>query len=491
MSLKLATNLEAEQKRLQQLMAAINASAIVSTSDVYGNITSVNNKFCEISGYSEVELIGQNHRLVNSGLESKNFFKDMWKTIARGKTWFGEIRNRKKCGEIYTVASVITPLHRTDGSIESYLSVRFDLTAQKKYHQQLIEAQSIAKIGSWHLDLQTNLQNWSDEHYRIFEISKHQKNELLAQEYRRRIHPEDLNSLDQTFQNAQKLGEDFIFNHRIVSEDGSRIKFIQGIGKVTKNQSGTPLFISGTSQDITELEIERSKALHNAKLASLGEMAAGIAHEINNPMAIIAGNVPLFKKFKDDHLKFESKVQATLKACDRITKIVSGLRKFSRSHETAPYKLESPSDIISEILIFTEPKAKVNSVPIKINLQSDSKIFCDATEIEQVFVNLINNAIDAIRELPEKWIQINSFDEQDQLVIQVIDSGSGISPEIESKLFQPFFTTKIVGEGTGLGLSISKGILDQHKATLSLNRSFKNTCFEIRFPTAMEMKLAS
>lgn len=204
-----------------------------------------------------------------------------------------------------------------------------------------------------------------------------------------------------------------------------------------------------------------------------------------------AGNIPLFKKFKDDHLKFESKVQATLKACDRITKIVSGLRKFSRSHETAPYKLESPSDIISEILVFTEPKAKVNSVPIKINLQSDSKIFCDVTEIEQVFVNLINNAIDAIRELPEKWIQINSFDEQDQLVIQVIDSGSGISPEIESKLFQPFFTTKIVGEGTGLGLSISKGILDQHKATLSLNRSFKNTCFEIRFPTAMEMKLAS
>jgi C4-dicarboxylate-specific signal transduction histidine kinase len=85
-------------------------------------------------------------------------------------------------------------------------------------------------------------------------------------------------------------------------------------------------------------------------------------------------------------------------------------------------------------------------------------------------------------------MKVNLFEENNQVVIQLIDSGSGISTDIEQKLFEPFFTTKVVGEGTGLGLSISKGILDEHKASIKLNRTFKNTCFEIRFKGSEEVK---
>ena len=747
MSIKLATHLESEQMRFRQLMSALNASAIVTTADTKGKITSVNEKFCEISGYTEAELIGQDHRIVNSGLESKNFFKSMWQTISNKKTWVGEIRNRSKSGEIYIVSSVITPLLNKEGEIESYLSVRFDVTDQKKYHQQLIEAQNIAKIGSWHIDLKTNIISWSEEHYKIFGISDNLKNEQLEKAYRHCIHSDDLTRLNDYLTKAQLNGEDFILNHRIILDNSMIVKYVQVIGKVNKDATGKPLFINGTTQDITErvtqeteyqatlnslgigvwkynpetqdliwdssmfklyeidessfekhyqawestldtktkarvinelslalkgekefnttfeiltkakkrkyigalgsvmrnqkgdaimmygvnwdrtkefeseallnhqkmlmksvldnipnmvfvkdyknglrftllnkagenllglqekdifgkndydffpqdqalnftnkdketfikkivtkidnepiqtptgirylrtykvptydeygnphlligistditeelqifheLNLERSKALHNAKLASLGEMAAGIAHEINNPMAIIAGNIPLFKKFKDQPEKFETKIESTLKACDRVAKIVNGLRKFSRSHKETPFKLESPTSIIHEILVFTETKAKMHNVSILTEFKSNSQIVCDAIEIEQVLINLVNNGIDAIKNESEKWIQIKTFDDKDQLVIQIIDSGHGISPEIESKLFQPFFTTKPVGEGTGLGLSISKGILDQHKASLNLNRSLKNTCFEIHFPIAKESKLVS
>jgi C4-dicarboxylate-specific signal transduction histidine kinase len=116
-----------------------------------------------------------------------------------------------------------------------------------------------------------------------------------------------------------------------------------------------------------------------------------------------------------------------------------------------------------------------------VKIETNSRISCDSVEIEQVMVNLINNAIDAGKNTPEPWVRIHAFDDSDQVVIRVIDSGPGVPAEIEARLFEPFFTTKEVGEGTGLGLSISKGILTQHKASLQLNRAMEHTCFEIRF----------
>ena len=257
----------------------------------------------------------------------------------------------------------------------------------------------------------------------------------------------------------------------------------------TYTKAGEPDLLIGISTDITEelelqkkLDSERAKSTHNAKMASLGELSAGIAHEINNPLAIISGTIPLLERFKNDPEKFSSKCEVLMKSTNRIAKIVKGLRKYSRSSEGSVHKLETLKEILDEALIITEAKAKRHQTAIELHLRSQSKILCDSLEIEQVLINLINNGIDAVKTTSERWIKINTFDEIETSVIQVIDSGSGITPEIEQKLFQPFFTTKSVGEGTGLGLSITKGILDQHQATLTLNRNFKNTCFEIRFP---------
>jgi len=99
-------------------------------------------------------------------------------------------------------------------------------------------------------------------------------------------------------------------------------------------------------------------------------------------------------------------------------------------------------------------------------------------------VNLINNAVDATKDQEARWVKVALSTDGDEVLIQVIDSGNGISPELEEKLFQPFFTTKPVGEGTGLGLSITKGIIEKHNAKILLNRSLPNTCFELRFKMA-------
>ena len=251
----------------------------------------------------------------------------------------------------------------------------------------------------------------------------------------------------------------------------------------------SPRFILCISQDITEelqmkdrFERERLMSLQTAKLASLGEMSAGIAHEINNPLAVISGMVEMIKRDTEDSAKRSTRIESIEKSVGRISKIVTGLRKFSRASDGQPRQQAVLADIVVESLVFIESKAMKSGVEILLDIQSMGTISCDPIEIEQVIINLVNNAVDANRGKMDSWIKIQLQADGSDLILRIEDSGSGISPEIESKLFQPFFTTKAVGEGTGLGLSISKGILDTHKASIILNRNRPNTCFEIRFP---------
>jgi hypothetical protein len=146
--------------------------------------------------------------------------------------------------------------------------------------------------------------------------------------------------------------------------------------------------------------------------------------------------------------------------------------------------------ISKEVLLLTDAKSKQHSVPVTLDCNTHASILCDEVEIEQVLVNLVNNSVDAIKSNQDKWIKVKIFEEGTFVVLTVTDSGTGIPDHIRNKLFEPFFTTKKVGEGTGLGLSITKGILDEHKATISLVSNSPNTCFELKFPITEELKSA-
>jgi PAS domain S-box-containing protein len=263
----------------------------------------------------------------------------------------------------------------------------------------------------------------------------------------------------------------------------------------TFKSDGSPDLLIGISTDITEemkmqkaVELERAKSAHAAKLASLGEMSAGMAHEINNPLAILVGNLHLLAKFRDNPEKFESKIKDMERAAARIERIVKGLRKFSRSSGTQPHVFENLDILVSEALILTEANAKRHNIVISTQIQPDLFIKCDGVEIEQVLVNLINNAVDAVKKHDEKWVRIHAFNQDADVVIQVEDSGTGITSEMQSKIFQPFLTTKSVGEGTGLGLAIAKGIIEEHAGKISIKQDSQHTCFEIRLPAVKSAK---
>lgn len=241
------------------------------------------------------------------------------------------------------------------------------------------------------------------------------------------------------------------------------------------------------SENLEQMVKVKSQQLAlSSKLASLGEISAGIAHEINNPLAIIEGASQALMKSAGDPEKLNKRVESILKSTLRISKIVRGLKKFSRSDEVSSRSHVPINEIVEEAVSLIDHKSKLENTPVTVKISTEALILCNQIEIEQVIINLVGNAIDAAKKLPECWVRVSVYEEKEEVVLLVADSGPGIPEHILEKIYDPFFTTKKVGEGTGLGLSITKGIVDAHQAKISVLPKQSNTVFEVRFPKVVK-----
>lgn len=252
------------------------------------------------------------------------------------------------------------------------------------------------------------------------------------------------------------------------------------------------------SIDVTEqknlqrqYEETRSKALNSARLSALGEMAGGMAHEINNPLMIIYAKITNLKKLLAPSMSEESivKSQAAIakveKTIERISKIIRGLRTIARDGENDPFQFANVSTLIADTVELCRHRLTSKSIQFLYpeNLDPSLEVECRSTQVIQVLLNLIGNAVDAVEAREgEKWVRLEVQTSKDHLILKVQDSGPGIPEALHEKIMQPFFTTKEIGKGTGLGLSISKGIADSHKGSLSLEPDAKQTCFVLTLP---------
>jgi PAS domain S-box-containing protein len=261
-----------------------------------------------------------------------------------------------------------------------------------------------------------------------------------------------------------------------------------------RDKSGQIYAICGISTNVSDREqAEQVIAEHqimmvaSSKMSALGEMSGGIAHEINNPLAIILNSASQLKELVEsrelDPVYIGQAVGRIEVTAKRIAKIILGLRNFSRESGNDPLENIPVSLIVNETLELCKERFKSHGVELHAgDIAPTFTIDCRSTQISQVLLNLLNNAFDAVEGLNEKWVKIECAESNGCLILSVTDSGNGVAAELREKIMQPFFTTKEVGKGTGLGLSIAKGIIEGHRGTLRYDEQSKNTRFVVILP---------
>jgi len=259
---------------------------------------------------------------------------------------------------------------------------------------------------------------------------------------------------------------------------------------------GAMIYANAVMRNRAESKLsDQNAALFQAsKLTALGEMAGGIAHEINNPLSVIITQAGQMRDIAEDRsepldpILIAGMTERIERTAMRIAKIVRSMKHFSREGAADPMKVESAKDIVEVTLELCRDRFRQQGIDVKLNLGADEGasllVECRSVQISQVLLNLLNNSIDAVLSKKEKWIELSIEDRGHSIEFSVKDCGLGVSESIKQQIFRPFFTTKEIGKGTGLGLSISSGIIESHQGRLWIDEDCSNTRFVFSVPKA-------
>jgi PAS domain S-box-containing protein len=297
--------------------------------------------------------------------------------------------------------------------------------------------------------------------------------------------------------------ETFVFKSRLsltpdtnewtyISKSGRRFPVKLCITTILNEQKVVTGYL-GVAEDITylkemsaTLEAQRASIVASAKLSSLGEMAGGIAHEINNPLSIILGRVMVIRDMLKASVIVTTDISDSINIIEstslRIGKIVKGLRTFSRDGMKDPHVSISVGTLLEDVFSLCRERFKNNHVELIVDGNIDKELRCRPVEISQIMINLLLNSYDAVQASEKKWVKVLVNSNDKMMSISISDSGAGIASEIREKIMDPFFTTKDPGKGTGLGLSISKGIAEAHSGTLYFDHNQAHTTFILELP---------
>ncbi len=269
---------------------------------------------------------------------------------------------------------------------------------------------------------------------------------------------------------------------RVIRKDGTMMDIETSLS-LRRDNSGAPIGFFGIARDLTEKKKMELQLLQTEKLSAVGTMISGVAHELNNPLTAIIGNAQLLARqgVPDD---VKGKLDVILQESIRSSKIVGGLLAFAREH-TPERSMVNLNSIILESVKLKEYDLKVNNIDLELSLADNlPETSADPYQIQQVFINLINNARDAlVTDQGAGTLTIRTYDADGTIMIEFEDTGPGIPDEIINKIFEPFFTTKETGKGTGLGLSMAYGIIGEHGGTISVvNKPGKGARFTVSVP---------
>ena len=464
---------------LEDLKFALDEHAIVSIADKHGVINFVNDKFCEISKYSREELLGQDHRIINSGYHSKDYFRNLWATVSTGKTWHGETRNRAKDGSNYWVASTIVPLRDGNGDIAQYISVRTDIT-QRKLAEESLQASNerfrstfdLAPIGMALVGLDGELLQVNNA---LVDILGYTPAELTGKPMQELLHEDDLKSW--VFLVVQALDEEintFGLEIRYIHKDGHEVWALLNT-TLLRDPQQEPLYFISQIQDITqrkhmleELRNAHREAQEASQLKS--EFIATMSHEIRTPMNAIIGMSELLS-YTDLTQEQQDYARIVHSSANSLMDIINDILDFSKMDAgkmVAEVVEFTPLEIVENAAELMSPRAHEKKIQLVTFVAPEIpvQLMGDPGRLRQVLLNLLGNAI-KFSEHGRVAVRVAlSSRTSDYCVLrfEVADTGIGIGKEALGRLFQPFVqadgsTTRKYG-GTGLGLAICNRLVD-------------------------------
>ena len=347
-------------------------------------------------------------------------------------------------------------------------------------------------VGIWRLSIATGEITWDKGMRRLFGVEEIKDLDIrrlwsssVSRSTQEKIHREVALALENK--------KDFDMTFEVCLPTGQR-KFLNSRARVERNENGAALYIYGITYDRTgevtlnrRLEDEKIKMIHSAKLATLGELAAGIAHDINNPLTVISGSSSIISHAqiaKTPKLVLDN-VKRIQHAVERISKIIGVLGRFSRQSDGRELSRFSARSIIQESIELSLTMARRKQVKLLTQDFEDFDVTCDVIQVQQILLNLINNGVEANTRSSGAYVELYAKKTEDGVLFVVKDSGQGIEENLASQIFTPFFTTKGSGKGTGLGLSICKRIAREQGGDISYQVIEGKTAFILSLPPSV------
>jgi PAS domain S-box-containing protein len=470
-------------KETRDITFALDQSSIIAITDQKGKITSVNDKFCEISKYSREELLGEDHRILNSGYHSQEFFKELWRTIGQGEVWKGEICNRAKDGTLYWVDTTIVPFLNDNGKPYQYVAIRTDISDRKKAEEHLRESIKDNTDIRFALD-QSAIVAFTDArgiitsvNDKFCEISKYSREEIIGKDH------SILNSGHHSklfFKDLWKtIGEGKVWKGEIrnKAKDGTYY-WVDTTIVPFLNENGKPYQYVAIRNDITERKKTEEIVHRQDKLAAVGQLAAGVAHEIRNPLTSMKGYAEFLTLDEKDPERLEF-INIILDEIERVNTIVEDFMVLAKP-KMVELEEKNVVPVIKNVVSLLEFEARKKHVKLSLDCPHEIiQIECDENRLKQVFLNFIKNGIEAMPNGGELHVRTMIHDNNVQISIQ--DTGVGIPKEKLNQLGEPFYTTK--KNGNGLGLMVSFKIIENHNGKVFVeSEPNKGTTFNILLP---------